>query len=333
MPKLGLGTNLDLGVSSSSKLIKPALYEDNFISWPTNLANFTNRQFFSSGLTSAVTWGSGFLQNAGGGNHFLVYFDCLKEQYPIYDNGKAYALNDIVYGGIYGHALFKRTGNVGNPGYPPNLLFTPSGTQDASGWTRFRPTLRTIQAGKTLTFSFSFTAIGPGTIASNGFRFGLFDSTIGGVNTYINQDNLGLVDARFGGNGTLPGYKGYMTTFAGTQKIFTRTDTSSTNLISSISGATTIWTENTSTNLASLAVDKKYNVVLTINRPLTTPTSLVFKSMITGNNVSGPGANKTPSVSWTDVSPSTFAFDTFAAYTTATASSGLKLEDIKVAYS
>jgi hypothetical protein len=335
MPKLGVGINLDARESGSlsGPVNALTLYEDPFVFWPTSLAGFLNRQFFSSENASYITSGSGYLQNNIGGSHLITYFDCLKEQYPKYLNTYPYALGSIVYGGIYGHALFQRTGNAGVSGFQPNFLYTPSGTQDTSGWTRYRPTLRTIQAGKTLTASFTFTAIGPGTIASNAFRFGILDSTIGGVNTYLNEDNLGLVDARFGGNGASPGYRGYMTTFAGSQKIFTRTLTTSTNLISSISSGGTIWTENVSTNLVNLAVNKAYNVVLKITRPLATPTSLLFSSMITGNGVTGPGSTLTPTVTWSDSAPSTFSFDTFVAYTTTTGSSGLRLENVKIAYS
>lgn len=340
MPKLGLG--VDISSRPRGSLSGPTnvitLCDDNFISWPTNSAGFTTRQFFSSG-PDVITWGSGYLQNvtSGSNRHLITYFDCLKEQYPVYYNGIAYgAGNQIVYGGIYGHGLFQKTGagaGGGSGGWPPNFLFTPSQTQDANGWTRVRPTLRTIQAGKTLTISFGFRAVSPGTIGSNTFRFAVLNSTIGGTKLYVNADNFGLANTLYGGNGTLPGFRGYMAIFASTlYKILTRTDTSSNSLVNTLAGATTVWTENISRNLVNLSLDTDYNVVLKIYRPIDTPTSLIISSNISGGNVQNQNGVLSPTITYTDVAPSTFAFDTFVAYTTSSGCSGLKLTNFKATY-
>ena len=331
MPKLGLGLNLSGALSASTKVV--TLYDDSFVS---GSPRFTNRQFFSSGVGTDVTWGSGVLQNitSAANRQLLVYFDCLKEQYPTYSATASYNNGAIVYGGVNGHALFQRTASgSGNPG-APNFLFTPSGTQDANGWTRHRPTLRTIQAGKTLTFNIKFRPISPGTIGANAFRFALLDSTIGGTKTYVNADNLGLSNILYGGNGVSPGYQGYMGAFANAnQKILTRTITTNQSLVNTIGTApSAVWTENITPSLSNLSLDTTYQVILKINRPASSPSSLIISSTIAGGTVTGQGGILFPTITYTDIAPSTFSFDTFVAYTTSTACTALQLFDAKATY-
>jgi hypothetical protein len=327
MPKLGLGLNLSGASSASTKVV--TLYEDSFVS---GSAGFNNRQFFSSGVGTDVTWGSGVLQNitSAANRQLLVYFDCLKDQYPTYSSTASYNNGAIVYGGVNGHALFQRTASgSGNPG-APNFLFTPSGTQDANGWTRHRPTLRTIQAGKTLTFNIKFRAISPGTIGANAFRFAVLDSTIGGTKTYVNADNLGLSNTLYGGNGVSPGYRGYMSAFAvSNQKILTRILTTNNSLVNTVS---LVWEENILPSLSNLSLDTTYQVILKINRPTSSPSSLIISSTIAGGTVTGQGGILFPTITYTDIAPSTFSFDTFVAYTTSTACTALQLFDAKATY-
>lgn len=131
MPKLGLGLKLNPRGGSTPTI---TLYEDGFVGWPTNESGFTTSQFYSSGSAESKTWGAGFLaaQTTGNNRHLLCHFDCLKEQYPAYYIGAQYGSDDIIYGMIYGHALFRRTGGFGNPGTPP-IFFKQSGLQTGVG--------------------------------------------------------------------------------------------------------------------------------------------------------------------------------------------------------
>lgn len=309
------------------------LYADNFVGWPTYPKGFTTRQFFTSGSAGNVNWGNNMLENSGGNKQFVCYFDCMKDKYPAYVGEGEYGEDAIVYGGIYGHALFRRTGGFGNQGDAPNILHIPSGTSDGH-WTRFRPALRTIAPGATLTVTLSFTLQSPGNaLASNGVRFALLDSTISGGQNYLNEDNLGLSDSRFGGHGGGQGYRGYMATFAGQQKLFTRTDTTSFSLTNTITGAGgTVWAENFTANLAGLALDTKYQAILKITCPSANPATLAISSTISGGQISGPGNSTTPTITYTDSAPNTFSFDTLAAYYTTAAAASLKIENVIATY-
>jgi hypothetical protein len=147
-----------LGLSSGSKVRgnpQPSiqLYRDSLATWGNANANFVSRQWFCSGSSSLVVYGN----DAGGegvavitgnqGRHILTHFDCQKNgstltnglvNYNTYDNGVMYAGGgQIVYGGIYGHGLYKSTGYRAS-GYPP-VFSDPTWAQDSNGWTRYRP--------------------------------------------------------------------------------------------------------------------------------------------------------------------------------------------------
>jgi hypothetical protein len=320
MPKLGLGINLTSNVSSTPVFSTLNLYRDSFIAYPNSGYSFLNRQFFSSGSSSTVTYGSGIYRQTIGssGRHAIGYFDCNAEQYPTYDNGVGYSIGAVVYGGIYGHGLFRRTGNPGNPGYPPNFLFTPSGTQDASGWTRIHPVLRTIMADEELkvTFNLRLNSSGTGLVSVNAIRFGLFDSSTNtDPLTYVNADNLTVSNAIYGGTGTGPGYRGYMSGISSAasnnHRIHTRTTTTDPRLISTTSA---VYTENVASAFSGFTSETTYLITLTIKRlpgSVSAPSgALLYTSSISGGSLSGSGTT----LSWTDNSPSTYSFDTLCLY-------------------
>jgi hypothetical protein len=317
MPKLGTGVTLDARASgSASRAI--ALYEDNFVSYPTNSKGFQARPFFNSGPSASTTWGGGSLSTSTAGNarHLICHFDCLKDKYPAWSGSVAYVAGDVVYGREYGHGLFIRTGQDGLT-VPPNF----STLGQSGGWTRYRPLPREIQPGAKLTASFDFRATSPATIASNSFRFGLFSS---GANAYVIQDDISLSGTAF------EGYKGYMATYGSTlQKIFRRTELSSQTLINTTNNATTglpIWTEYSTSAIAGISPDTTYRVTITASRSELTPSYLTISSKITGSGVAG-------TITYTDTTPNTFCFDTLVAYTTANASTAFQIRNVRTTYS
>lgn len=196
-------------------------YQDDFVN------TFVSRQVYVNRSPLSVSYlGNGFMtcNNNLQSYQLICNADAQIDKYPEYNNGASYALGSVVYGGFYGHGLFQRTGNPGNPGYPP-IIGQSGGTQDSSGWTRYRPpaAMRLVNDGDGVYFLFSLKPKSP-TGASfntgNTFRFGLFDSTIGSsaLPQYINSDNYGSVTNNlFAGYASGQGYRGYMATFSGNE--------------------------------------------------------------------------------------------------------------------
>ena len=211
MPRLGLSLGSKGRVGSNPSV---QLYRDTLRTWGDPDASFVNRQWFCSGSSSLVTYGS----NAGGegisittgasGRHTLVHFDCQKNgslltngpaTYSQFDMGTMYGgAGQIVYGGVYGHGLYRSTGYMAS-GYSP--VFTSStSTQDANGWTRYRPVDTSIRkiiiAGSSIAAAngvyyrisggtASFTKVSSGTTASI--------YTVNGDGTYLFVDGVGNV--------------------------------------------------------------------------------------------------------------------------------------------
>ena len=328
MPKLGLGAGLVKAASVGGGGVAPTvLFEDGFVGWPTNEAGFTTRQFFSSGVASEVNWGAGSLESVGNGKHLVCYFDCMKDKYPAYDGGGVYGADAIAYGGIYGHALFRRTGNFGNQGYAPDLL-SLNGAQDASGWTRFRPYLRAIAPNQTLTVSFDVTLTSPGDLSiANAFRVGLFDSTTVNNATYLNEDNRSLSNVRFGGSGGVGGYRGYMSTFNAT-KITTLSRTGTSNSLMNAIGTSPnfIWTEKqSSTSSNVLTLDVKHRVTLRV-----TVVNLNIQVITSISRNFGTASVQTATSVTTDQSPTTYCFDTLGILNNTGAS--VKIENVLATY-
>ena len=327
MPNLGLGVSIAhpraTGFSSGETRI---LYSDSFIAWPNSGATFRDRQIFSSSVSGTVTYGGGIFQQSTGasGRHALVYFNCDKYLYPVYNSDNSYVVDDQVYGGSYGHAIFEKT--AGGAGAPIFLNPLNPG-QDANGWTRVHPTLEPLEIGKSIIVSFNFKALSPGSLLNaNSIRFAILDSSIGGTPYYINSDNQGLTNALFGGNGNTPGYRGYMTTLAASagvtgHRIFTRTNTTSNSLVNTITG---VWTEEATQATSNLSLDVDYSVELKVRR--TGSSIIVYTGRVTGGTLAGG------TLSYTDYAPSTFVFDTLVFDTISNACTSFQVSNIEAIY-
>lgn len=328
MPNLGLGVSIAHPRASGSSGEARTLYSDSLIAWPNSGATFRDRQIFSSSNSGTVAYGGGIFQQFTGasGRHALVYFNCDKQLYPVYNFGDSYVVDSQVYGGSYGHAIFEKTALGGGTGAPIFLSpFNPG--QDANGWTRVHPTLEPLEIGKSIIVSFNFKALSPGNLSiSNSLRFAILDSSIGGFPYYINADEHGLSNPLFGGDGETPGYRGYMTTLSSTvntnsHKILTRTTTTNTSLVNSITG---VWTQVANQTASNLSLDVDYSVQLKVNR--TGSSTIVYTGTITGGTLSGG------TLSYTDNAPSTFVFDTLALDVVANACTSFQVSNIEAIY-
>jgi len=328
MPNLGLGVSIAHPRASGSSGRARTLYSDSFIEWPNSGATFRDRQILSSSSSLNIEYGSGILtQNTGAsGRHVLVYFNCDKQLYPVYTFPNAYALNSEVYGDSYGHAIFRKTALGGGTTAP--LFSNPANPgQDANGWTRIHPTLLPLEIGKSIIVSFNFRAVSPGDLSTaNALRFAILDSSIGGSPYYLNSDNHGLTNALFGGNGNTPGYRGYMTTLSSTvnsnsHKILTRTTTTNTALVNSVTG---VWTQVANQTASNVLLDDNYSVELKVNR--TGSSAIVYTGKITGGTLSGG------TLSYTDNAPSTFVFDTLAIDVVVNACAAYQVSNIEALY-
>jgi len=335
MPNLGLGVSIAHPRASGSSGNIRTLYSDSFIEWPNSGATFRDRQFFSSSSYTNIEYGGGILtQNTGAsGRHVFVYFNCDEHlgQYQTYDPNTQYGFGPYVYGGTYGHAVFQKQFPTVR-GLPPIFLASaaggiPSPGTDINGWKRFHPTLLPIEIGKSIIVSFNFKAVSPGDLSTaSALRFAILDSSIGGSPYYLNDDNQGLTNAIFGGNGNTPGYRGYMTTLSSTvnvnsHKILTRTTTTNTSLVNSITG---VWTQVANQTASNVLLDNNYSVELKVNR--TGSSTIVYTGKITGGTLSGG------TLSYTDNAPSTFVFDTLALDVVANACAAYQISNVKAIY-
>ena len=327
MPNLGLGVSIaHPRATGSSGGEARILYSDSLIAWPNSGATFRDRQIFSSSSSANVNYGAGIFEQITGaaGRHSLVYFNCDKYLYPVYNSDNSYVVDDQVYGGSYGHAIFEKT--AGGAGAPIFLNPLNPG-QDANGWTRVHPTLEPLEIGKSIIVSFTFRADSPGTLLNaNSIRFAVLDSSIGGTPYYINSDNQGLTNALFGGNGNTPGYRGYMTTLAASaantgHRIFTRTTTTSTALVNTL---TNVWTEQATQATSNLSLDVNYSVELKVRR--TGSSIIVYTGRVTGGTLAGG------TLSYTDYAPSTFVFDTLVFDVISGTCDSFQVSNIKATY-
>jgi hypothetical protein len=327
MPNLGLGVSIAHPRASGSSGNARTLYSDSLIAWPNSGATFRDRQIFSSSSSATVSYGNGIFQQTTGasGRHALVYFNCDKQLYPVYNSDDSYVVDDQVYGGSYGHAIFEKT--AGGTGAP--IFLNPSNPgQDANGWTRVHPTLEPLEIGKSIIVSFNFEAVSPGNLlTANSIRFAILDSSIGGSPYYLNNDNHGLANALFGGNGNTPGYRGYMTTLSATvnvnsHRIFTRTiDNTNTNLVNTVNA---IWAQAAHQTASNILLDNNYSVELKVNR--TGSSTIVYTGKITGGTLSGG------TLSYTDNAPSTFVFDALALDVVGNACESFRVSNIEALY-
>ena len=303
--------------TSPSGLAPVSLYSDML----TAGGSFADRQWLASGASSgasnSISYGGGEVRLITGtsGRHCLCHFDCLRDKYPPYNNGLAYgASGEIVYGGYYGHGLYQKTGlgaGGGSGGWPPVFL-TATNTQDANGWTRYRPTARQIEVGKTLSISLKLKLDRTGyTITTtNAIRIGLFQS----VGSFINYDNHLTSNAEFNG------YSGYMFGHGPVNaKISKRTLTTSTTLISS---TTSIYTELASNSVSGFGEANEYDALISIKR--------IGGSIELTSSMYGSGyASK---FTYTDNSPVT-SFDTLTFYSTGNSVASLAISNPIAVYS
>jgi hypothetical protein len=258
--------------------------------------SFADRQWVASGASSgasnSIAYGNGEVRIFSGasGRHCLCHFDCMKDQYPTYSATKTYNVGNIVYGGLYGHGLYQKTGSAG--GAP--VYTSATNAQDANGWTRYRPTPRQIAQGGVLSISLKLKLDRTGfTITSNNaIRIGLFNS----VGSYINYDNHGLSNAVFNG------YSGYMFGYGpADNRILKRTETANPPLLSTING---VYQQLASTSVVGFGGQNEYNVSIKLKR---IGSSLEITSHIYGSGYSSKFTH-------IDATPFT-SFDTLAFYT------------------
>jgi len=276
------------------------LYDDNLID------SFANRQLLGSRTTGITYANNGKITFLTGSTAqmFLLNFDAQIDKYPSYDNGFGYPIGDIVYGGYYGHGLFQRTGNPGNPGYPP-IITQANGTQDESGWTRYRPTDngRLVNDGDGVEVEFAIKLIapaGPSFNAAAQLRFGLFDSHVGSeeLPKLINNDGFGSSNSLFGGYSSGDGYRGYMTTTSNSalysRILYKRSQPFATNLITS----SLVYTQMTTGANVGMSIGTAYSVYMSVTR-LGNSVRYFFNMNGVGNEV-------------VDANPLTYNFDVLA---------------------
>ena len=294
----------------SSGLAPVSLYSDML----TAGGSFVDRQWFTSGASSGVSYGGGEVRISGAsGRHCLCHFDCLRDKYPLYNNGLAYgASGEIVYGGYYGHGLYQKTGlgaGGGSGGWPP-IFLTATNAQDGNGWTRYRPTPRQIESGKTLSISLKLKLDRTGfTITTtNAIRIGLFQS----VGSFINYDNHAVSSPVFFN------YTGYMFGYGpANAKIGKRT--SSSALISSTTG---VYNDLATNSVGGFGGANEYDALISIKR--------IGGSIELTSSMYGSGyASK---FTYTDNSPVT-SFDTLALYYTGNSVASLAISNPIAVYS
>lgn len=274
-----------LGLSSVSGGLAPLiLYSDKL----TASESFSTRQWFASGASNSITYGSGEVRILSGatGRHCLCHFDCMKDQYPVFASANTYSIGDIVYGGAFGHGLYSKTALAS--GAP--IFSSATNSQDANGWTRYRPASRNIEEGKSLNISFNLKMDRTGfTVgASNSIRIGLFRS----VGAFVNYDNSGQ------GNSVFSGYSGYfLGCGSSSNKLYKRTALSSQTLINSI---TAIYTELATQGTNGFGSQDIYDVSLSLKR---VGASLQIESAVSGEGYSCI-------TSYTDNSSPYLSFDT-----------------------
>jgi hypothetical protein len=333
MPKIGLS------LRQGSRVARPipappsiTAYEDKLATWGYADASFVDRQWFTSSASANILYG----QEAGGngvkilggaaGKHCLVHFDCLKEQYPLFDLGTMYGGGgQIVYGGVYGHALYQSVG-YRSAGYPP-IFTSPSNAMDANGWQRYRPALRTLTEGKAVQVRFKLEVINPTGLfytAGNTIRIGLLGSDSG---NFVNADNVGPTDNVF-----LP-YTGYMIGIGSTHKIYKRAANVNGGLILSL----TAYTQLANIPMAFNPTQNPYlpprdlypilQVDLTIGR---SGGNAYINSIVTGHNGNGDVVDGIQQII-TDT-PDALSFNTLAVGCVANSMESFRVSDVKIAY-
>ena len=313
MPKLGLGINLANATGGQAPLI---LYQDNFIYEGQGDYNFTTRQFFSMPTTASVITTPGLLgQNLSlQSAQLVVSFEAAKDKYPKY-SGRAYAIGEEIYGDVYGHGIFRKTGpgaGGGSGGFPPIMRVestggSVAGLQDINGWTRIPTPNRVLQNNETLKISFMYKVTTALTIV-NSLRFGVFnippyinsgitypavnnDFTLGQP-TYLNQGTASAIYTPASGYAF---HFGRNVAYGG---IHRRIPSSNNSLIATTSG---VYTQLQSATASSVLTQNfYYPISITIRRE---GSSLRITSVL-------PNAT----ITTVDASPNSYSFNSFVIY-------------------
>ena len=329
MPKLGLGINLANATGGQAPL---TLYQDNFIYEGQGSYTFTTRQFFASPSTASVITTAGILgQNLSSqSGQLVVAFEAAKNIYPQY-SGRAYTIGEEIYGGVYGHAIFRKTGpgaGGGSGGFPPIMRVDSSGgsvagLEDVNGWTRIPPPNRVLQDGQTLKVSFNYQATTNTT--ANILRFGVFNippyitggitypavnnDFVSGQPTYLNQGTASTIYNPASGYAFMFGRN---VSYGG---IYRRIPSSSNTLIGTTGSIYTQLQSGTASSVFTSGTN--YPISIRIKRE---GSSLRVTSVL-------PNAT----ITTLDSSPQSFSFNSFVAYTSSGTTQYI-ITDMKVEY-
>lgn len=274
-----------------------ALYSDNLTSGGDR--TFSERQWFSSGAnagaSNSILYGDGMvtLLTGASARHALCHFDCMREQYPAFDSTKTYSIGDIVYGGYYGHGLYRKTALAS--GAP--IFGSATTAQDANGWTRYRPTIRTIQVGDGLNISLKLKLQSPGVFSTNGIRIGLFRS----FGQYLNNDNHLAVNPLFSG------YTGYMFGYGNQTRISERINPSSPALITTTTGIYGLLSSVAGSLVPGIDPATGYDISISLVRSASLA-GLLIKN--TTSIITGPTSRSTNTALYLDASGTNLSFDT-----------------------
>lgn len=291
--------------------------------------------FVTPPLATSASVGAGYFRlNTGvsGSQAALTYFDRFDQDYsgntfPLYTGAGPTGLNELcVAKPPYGNGLFRRVSDLGNPGYPPGYDVPATDSR----WEEYAPYGRRMTVGQILTVTCNFT-LGPAYTgdavaeATNGLRFGLFDSFSQGtpitnsngvllyptkrINNYNNANMQANSDsAKFSAD---LGYKGYVFTFSKASssngiRLQKRVPTSS-SLITQALGATTDMTTTSNASSARIINGNSYKLTLRVTKGTGTNATIYQK-------LEGVGNSTLDEMTTTDTNaPDPLCFDTFAA--------------------
>jgi hypothetical protein len=345
MPKLGSQLSLSstgLAAADVAPIVIPTTtfsYTADFAYNQLGIGDLNWGGWFVSGPTTAdrdsnVSLGAGYFRlNTGvsGSRAALTYFDRFDQDYsgntfPLYEGVGPTGLNDLcVSKPPHGNGLFRRVSDLSNDGYPPGYDVPATDAR----WEEYAPYGRRMTVGQMLTVTCNFT-LGPAYTgdataeATNGLRFGLFDSFSQGapitntdgvllyptkrINAYSNSNMLSNSDSsKF--NLDL-GYKGYIATFSkysSTNGIqWQKRVPTSIALITQTTGATTDLNNASNVSSARIINGNSYKVTLKVTKGTGTVASL-------SSRLEGVGNATLDQLAWVDTAaPDPLCFDTFA---------------------
>jgi hypothetical protein len=228
-------------------------------------------------------------------------------------NAVAYAAGGGGGGGGNGRAGGNGSGYAGGGtgGWAP-IFSTATNTEDANGWTRYRPTQRSIENGKTLSISLKLNLDRTGyTVStSNAIRIGLFRSS----GNYLNNDNHSTTNTAF------LAYTGYVIGCGPSNIKIGKRTSGTTALISSTTAP--YYTELASNSVGGFGGADEYNVGISLKK---TGSSLDITSLIYGTGFTSKSTA-------TDNSPIT-SFDTLVFFSVSNNVASLAISNPIAVYS